>query len=218
MKNTIAFLILIASLFSCKNDQLTNSYIYFDEPQPKEVENIASFPNKYIGTFSRDYSHQLQVESNYVIQIEIQSCEATKKQLDSLPDLVFNNNVVSDKNTKKTFKTIVKNDTIQWETERMDTLFSFAPNEVAKIYKSSLILNKEENGNYLVSIIKFDFANNKYIQFGTKNDFLKINKELKIPYEANRDSTFVLLKPERSDFRKLLRMYGFEYEKIYYFK
>ncbi len=150
MKIKLTLFILITSLFSCKNDQLTDSYIYFDEPQPKEVESIASFPNKCLGTFRRDYSHQLRVESNYVIQIEIQSCEATKKQLDSLPELVFKNNVVADKNTKKAYKTVVKNDTIQWETERMDILFSFAPNEKAKIYKSNFILNKEVDGMYLV--------------------------------------------------------------------
>ena len=103
----------------------------------------------------------------------------------------------------------------------MDTIFSFAENESAKIYKSSLILNKEVNGKYLVNIIKFDFSSNKYLQFGTRKDFIKINEQLKIPFEANvenSDTTFVLLKPSRADFRKLIRLDGFEYEKMYYFK
>lgn len=221
MKIKIVLLVLVATLFSCKNDQLNNSYIYFNEPQPVNVEEITSFSNKYIGTFNRDYSHQLKVESKYVIKIEIDSHEATKKQMDSLTDVEFKNNIVYNKETQKAFKTIIKNDTIQWETERLDTLFSFAENEVAKIYKSSLILNKEENGNFLVNIIKFDFSNNKYIQFGTRKDFVKIKDILKIPFDANvknRDTTFVVLKPNRSDFRKLLRLDGFEYEKMYYFK
>ena len=221
MKNKITFLVLIATLFSCKNDQLTDSYIYFNEPQPTAVESITRFPNKYIGTFNRDYSHQLKVDSNCVIKIEIDSYEATKKEMDSLPDVVFKNNIVYDKETQKAFKTIIKNDTIQWETERIDTLFSFAENEVAKIYKSSLILNKEVDGNYLVNIIKLNFSSNKYLQFGTRKDFIKINDQLKIPFEANvenNDTAFVILKPSRADFRKLLRLEGFEYETMYYFK
>jgi hypothetical protein len=221
MKNKIAFLVLIATLFSCKNDQLTDSYIYFNEPQPTDVESVTKFPNKYIGAFNRDYSHQLKVESKYVIKIEIESFDATKKQMDSLPELEFKNNIVYDKATQKAYKTFVKNDTIQWETERLDTIFSFAENEVAKIYKSSLILNKEVNGNYLVNIIKFDFSSNKYLQFGTRKDFIKIKEQLKIPFEANvenNDTTFVILKPSRADFRKLLRLDGFEYERMYYFK
>ena len=221
MKNKIAFLVLIATLFSCKNDQLTDSYIYFNEPQPTDVESVTKFPNKYIRTFNRDYSHQLKVESKYVIKVEIESFDATKKQMDSLPELEFKNNIVYDKATQKAYKTFVKNDTIQWQAERLDTIFSFAENEVAKIYKSSLILNKEVNGNFLVNIIKFDFSSNKYLQFGTRKDFIKIKEQLKIPFEANvenNDTTFVILKPSRADFRKLLRLDGFEYERMYYFK
>jgi hypothetical protein len=221
MKNKIVFLVLVATLFSCKNDQLANSYIYFNEPQPVDVETVANFPKKYIGTFGRDYSNLLKVESNYVIKVEIEGFDATKKQMDSLSELEFKNNIVYDKATQKAYKTFVKNDTIQWETERLDTIFSFAENESAKIYKSSLILNKEVNGKYLVNIIKFDFSSNKYLQFGTRKDFIKIKEQLKIPFEANvenNDTTFVILNPSRADFRKLLRLDGFEYEKMYYFK
>ncbi len=221
MKNKITFLVLVATLFSCKNDQLNDSYIYFNEPQPVEVENITNFPNKYIGTFGSDYSNRLKVESKYVIKIEVESFDTTKKQMDSLTNVEFKNNIVYDKETQKAYKTFVKNDTIQWETERLDTIFSFAGNESAKIYKSSLILNKEVNGNYLVNIIKFDFSSNKYLQLGTRKDFIKINEQLNILFEANvenNDTTFVILKPSRADFRKLLRLDGFEYEKMYYFK
>jgi hypothetical protein len=221
MRNKIVFLGLITILFSCKNDQLTDSYIYFDEPQPTDIESLTSFSKTYIRTFGRDYSHLLKIESKYVIKIEVNSFDATKKQLDSLPELEFKNNIVYDKATQKAYKTVVKNDSIQWETERLDTIFSFAQNEIAKVYKSSLILNKEINGKYLVNIIKFDFSSNKYIQLGTRKDFAKINNLLKIPFDANvenNDTTFVVLKPNRADFRKLLRMDSFEYEKMYYFK
>ena len=221
MKSKIAFFILIASFFSSKNDHLSSIYIYYNEPQPVNVDEVTSFPKKYIGTFGRDYSHQLKVESKYVINSVIDSFDATKKQMDSLPELEFRNNVVYDKATQKAYKTFVKNDSIQWEIKRLDTLFSFAKNETAKIYKSSLIFNTEKDGKYLVNIIKFDFMSNKYLQLGTRKDFVKIKNELKIPFEAtieNNDTSFVILKPSRADFRKLLRLEGFEYEKMYYFK
>jgi len=221
MKTKIATLIILMSILSCRNDQLSNSYIYFDEPQPADIENVTSFPKKYIGTFGRDYSNSLKIESKYVIKIKINSFDATKNQLDSLPEFEFKNNSVYDKATQKAYKTFVKNDTIQWEVEQLDTIFSFAENESAKIYKSSLILNAAIDGKYQVNIIKFDFSSNKYIQLGTQKDFTKINNLLKIPFDTNienNDTTYVVLKPSRSDFRKLLRMDGFEYEKIYYFK
>ena len=221
MQKKIVFFAIIWLLFSCKSDQLTNSYIYFDQPQPLKVKEISSFPKKYTVTFNRDYSHFMKIESNYVISIQINRLEATKKQMDSLPNFEFKNNVVYDKETQKAFKTYVKNDSIQWETESPDTLFSFADNEIAKIYKSNLFLNKEIDGKYLVNVIKFDLSGNKYLQLGTRNDFLKIQNELQIafnPIVEKYDTIGVVLNPSRSDFRKLLQIDGFEYEKIYYFK
>ncbi|MDD5150502.1 MAG: hypothetical protein PHC28_08475, partial [Flavobacterium sp.] len=63
--------------------------------------------------------------------------------------------------------------------------------------------------------------NNKYIQLGKRKDFVKITDQLKILFDVNvenNDTIFVVLKPSRDDFRKLLRLDGFEYEKMYYFK
>ena len=217
----IIFPAIICLFLSCRSDQLTNSYIYFDQPQPLKVKEITSFPKKYTVMFTRDYSHFMKIEPNYVISIQINRLEATKKQMDSLPDFEFKNNVVYDKETQKAFKTYVKNDTIQWETENRDTLFSFAGNEIAKIYKSNLILNKKIDGKYLVNVIKFDLSGNKYLQLGTRNDFAKIQNELQIafnPIVEKNDTVGVVLKPSRSDFWKLLHLDGFEYEKIYYFK
>lgn len=66
MRNKIAFLVLVATLFSCKNDQLADSYIYFDEPQPDGVESITSFPKKHQNqTFklSKNICSQNQIRS-----------------------------------------------------------------------------------------------------------------------------------------------------------
>ncbi|GEM_PF-754529 len=216
MKTKFLFFGLLLMLYSCKYDKLRNSYIYFNEPQPTNVEAVSSFPKKHIGTFKWDNPTSLKIEAKYVLKVYTDKFDATKKQMDSLHNLEFRNNIVYDKATQKAYKTFVKNDTIQWEIEQVDTLFSFAENETAKIYKSSLILNKEEDGNYLVSIIRFKKIGSTYSQLGTRSDFTQINTLLKIPFDANvvnSDTTFVVLKPSRSDFRKLLRLSGgFEFE------
>ena len=221
MIKKIGILVFVSILFSCKNDQLHNSYIYFKEAQPENVKTITSFPKKYLGSFNRDYAHQLRVTANCVLSIETASYQTTEKEIGSFVAFDFKNNVVYDKDTQKPLKTVIKNDTISWETESVDTVFSFAENEVAKMYKSSLILNKKVDDKYLVNVIKFNFSNNKYIQFGTKEDFNLINSQLHIPFEAaieNSDTIFVVLQPNRADFRKLLRLDGFKYERWYYFK
>ena len=121
----------------------------------------------------------------FVIKIFINREEATLKKIDSIPEIIFKNQVVYNRKSKEAYRTEVKNDTIRWEIEERDTLFSFSKNEIAKIYKSCLVLNKESNGNYIVNIVKFSFSNNRYIQIGTEKD-MAIIKNLKIIMSMNR--------------------------------
>lgn len=217
-----AFLLLIAIAFtSCKQTVLGDSYICFNEPQPINVEAIKSFSKNYLGTFSMDYSIQLTVNPTNIILSQIDTLEATPKELDSLPEFEFKNNQVYDKESKKAYKTFVKNDTIKWEIKRLDTIFSFAENEVAKIYKCSLILNTQVDGNYQVSYIKYNGLGTEFVQLGTKKDAKVILEKIKIPNEIiteNNDTTHVIFTPTRGDFRKLLRLDGMEYETNYHFK
>lgn len=223
IQSIIASLILFATLFSCKTDELaeSDSYIFFDKPQPVDVAAIIRFPENFVGIFSLDYLHSLIVQPNRIIKKFVNHHESSLKQLDSLPEFEFKNKIVFERETNLPCKTTFKNDIVYWETETLDTIFSFDTNETAKIYKSDIILSKEFYGSYVVNILKFALTSNKYTQLGTRKDFEKINQQLKIPFHANvknNDTTYVILSPSRADFRKLLRMDGFEYDKFYYLK
>ena len=148
--------LIVASVFfiSCKESALDNSFIYFSEAQPTNVESISTFPKKFIGTYALDYSHRLTIESKFIFINEIETISALKLELDSLPELELRNNQIYDKAENKTYKTFINGDTISFEIERLDTIFSFAANEVANEYKSSLVLNKKVDDKYLTSIIK----------------------------------------------------------------
>lgn len=216
-------LLIFASTFlfvSCKQHVLSDSFIYFSESQPVNVDEVTSFPKKYIGTYTMDYSHQIEIQSKMVLLKQIETIEATKSELDSLPGIQFKNNQIYDVERKIACKTFVKNDTIQWEMVNTDTLFSFAENEVAKIYKSSLILNKEIEGNFQVNILKFNSLGVTEVQLGTENDASFIHNELQIPRDViieNSDTIRVVLTPSRADFRKLLRLDNFEFQNQYRF-
>ena len=75
--------------------------------------------------------------------------------------------------------------------------------------------------NISTSILRLSTIGAKHIQLGTKKDFTKLKSELKIPYVAEmkgNDTIHVLLTPSRADFRKLLRLDGFEYATLYLMK
>lgn len=221
MKKYFILAAFAVAIVSCKDHGFNNIFIYFSEAQPTNVDEITAFPKKFVRTYTMDYSHRLIVEPKCAYIKEIETITAIKSELDSIPELEFRNNQVFDKSENKHYKTFVKGDTIAFEIERLDTIFSFAENEIAKEYKSSLILNKEIDGKYQTSILKLSTVGAKHIQLGTKKDFEKLNTELKIPFKTvieENDTLHVILTPSRADFRKLLRREGFEYESNYLFK
>lgn len=218
------YLILVAfalATISCKDSGLHNSFIYFSEAQPTNVDEITAFPKKFVRTYTLDYSHRLVVEQKCAYIKEIETITALKSELDSIPEFELRNNQVFDKSENKPYKTFIKGDTIAFEIERLDTIFSFAENEIAKQYKSSLVLNKEIDGKYQTSILKLSTIGASHTQLGTRKDFTKLKSELKIPFAAKmkeNDTLHVVLTPSRADFRKLLRKEGFEYETFYLMK
>jgi len=221
MKNYLILLVVTLLFTSCKESALNNSFVYFSEAQPTNVDAITEFPKKFVGSYAMDYSHRLVIAPKYICINEIETITALKAELDSIPELDFRNNQVYDKSENKAYKTFIKGDTIAFEIERLDTIFSFAENEIAKEYKSSLILNKKVAENYETSIIKVSSLGMRHIQLGTKKDFTKLKSELKIPFQVKmteNDTLHVVLTPSRADFRKLLRKDGFEYESSYLFK
>lgn len=222
-KSIIASLILFATLFSCKTDELaeSDSYIFFDKAQPDGVAAITRFPENHLGTFAIDYSRSITIQPRKIIKRFVNHHESSLKLIDSIPEFEYRNKIIYERETNLPCKTTIKNDIVYWETETLDTIFSFDTNETAKIYKSDIILSKEFYGSYVVNVLKFNLTSNKYTQFGTRKDFEKINKQLKIPFHANvenNDTTYVILSPSRANFRKLLRMEGFDYDRFYYFK
>ena len=221
MKKYLIIAAFALAMVSCKDSGLHNSFIYFSEAQPTNVDEIDEFPKRFVRTYSMDYSHRLVVQSKCAYILEIETLTALKSELDSIPEFELRNNQVFDKSENKAYKTFVKGDTIAFEIERLDTIFSFAKNEIAKQYKSSLILNKEIDGKYQTSILRLSTVGAKHIQLGTKKDFTKLNSELKIPFVTEmkeNDTLHVVLTPSRADFRKLLRLDGFEYATLYLMK
>ncbi|MQP53425.1 MULTISPECIES: hypothetical protein [unclassified Flavobacterium] len=182
---------------------------------------ISEFPKKFIGTYAVDTLHGLVIEPKCTYLIQKETITALKSELDSIPELEFRNNQVYDKSENKFYKTFRKGDSVSFTIERIDTIFSFAKNEIAKAYKSSLILNEQVDGKYQTNILKLTTSGVKYITLGTKNDFTKLQSELKIPFETimeENDTVHVVLTPSRADFRKLLRKEGFDFESNFLFK
>ena len=215
MKKVALSLLIIGLFTSCKEAVLENSFICFDQSQPVNVSDIASVPSKNQGNFVLSDLSNLEVQQKYILRKKLDTIVVSKSDLDSLVNMEYKNGYVYDKDNHKSFKAISKNDTITWNEVQVDTLFSFADNEIAKWYKSSVILNKKVNGNFQVNYIQYSKSGVKLVQLGTKKDLDNILYKIHIPttFETkDKDTLHAILSPSRADFRKLLRMKGMEFE------
>jgi len=82
MKKLALVFVVAVLLTSCKQSILSNSFVYFNEPQPVNVDEIISFPKKYQGTFTLDNSNFLIVQEKCIFKKQIDSIEISKKDLD----------------------------------------------------------------------------------------------------------------------------------------
>lgn len=209
-------------MMSCGEKKTFETYIYFDSAQPVKEKDLSSIPNKYVGTYVLNYSNQLMVQSKAIIRRHVEENMFTKSELDSLTAYFqLKDDKLYDVYEKKFHKTRISHDTVFFERESLDTLFSFKPNESLREFKSSLVLNYSYDGLYRVNWVHFGKPVTRITELGSIKDFEKIKLETDLKndnYQMNADSTYVILKFDQANFRKIHRLDGFEYESFYYFK
>ena len=83
MKKYLIIAAFALAMVSCKDHGLNNSFIYFSEAQPTNVDEITAFPKKFVRTYTMDYSHRLVVEPKCAYIKEIETITALKSELDS---------------------------------------------------------------------------------------------------------------------------------------
>ena len=104
MKKYLILASFALAMASCKDSGLNNSFVYFSEAQPTNVDEITAFPKKFVRTYTMDYSHRLVVQPKCAYILEIETLTALKSELDSIPEFELRNNQVYDKSENKAYK------------------------------------------------------------------------------------------------------------------
>ena len=81
MKKYLILAAFALATISCKDSGLHNSFIYFSEAQPTNVDEIKVFPKKFVRTYTLDYSHRLVIQPKCAYVKEIETITALKKVL-----------------------------------------------------------------------------------------------------------------------------------------
>jgi len=108
MKKYLILASFALAMVSCKDSGLNNSFIYFSEAQPTNIDAIIEFPKRFVRTYTMDYSHRLIVEPKCTYIKEIETITSLKSELDSIPEFELRNNQVYNKSENKVYKTFIK--------------------------------------------------------------------------------------------------------------
>jgi hypothetical protein len=221
MKKAILILVVIALTVSCKKAEVACANcvsFYFENPQPVNDSELDHFPVKFRGLYVNKDSTFVRVEEDRILSEHIFKFKIHKQKLDSIKDDcdIVDGKLIA-KNTKDKYEMNFKGDSIELTKKYIDTLFRFSLNQKAKRIDGQLVLSKKDSLFWNVEFVSVENNTIKFRKMFFPEDLKKLDSITEIKGKM-LDSTSYLIKPTRSDFKKILKIkkLGFdrEYKKV----
>ncbi|MXO05597.1 hypothetical protein [Flavobacterium sp. HBTb2-11-1] len=224
MKKTALIISAILLIVSCKKadaplecaDGCAN--FYFQNPQPDKDSELNGFPSKFRGLYVNNDSTFIRIEENRILEEYFYKFKIHKLKLDSLKadcDIVDGKLVV--KNTKYSYDMLPKGDSIELIQKNIDTLFRFSLYQKAKRIDGQLILSRKDSIFWKIRFVSLDKNILKFKNLYDLKDLKKLDSVTKIKAKK-LDSISYLIKPVRSEFKKIFKIkhlgYDHEYKKV----
>lgn len=211
-------LILIVVLTSCKKaDAEAECYgcLYFENPQPINDSELNGFPSRFKGLYVDKDSIFIRIEEDRILKEYFFKNRIHRSFLDSLKqefDIVGNQLI--EKGNHMKYDIISIGDSLEIIRKEIDTIFRFSYNEKAKVINGHLVVSKRDSVFWRITIISLqkNILKMKYIDFADdvkKLDSITAIKGKKI------DSLSYLIKPTRSEFKKILKIKNLGNEEEY---
>lgn len=192
---------------------------YFENPQPDKDSELDHFPNKFRGLYINPDSTFIKIEEDRILREYYNKFKIHKFKLDSIKseyDIV--DGKLMTKDTKDKFDMLYKGDSIELIQKHIDTLFRFSFYEKAKRVDGQLILSRKDSIFWNVEFISIDKNTLKFKNLHDKKDIKKLDSVTRTKAKV-LDSTSYLIKPTRSEFKKIFKIkdlgYDSEYKKIF---
>ncbi|WP_163411123.1 hypothetical protein [Flavobacterium ajazii] len=221
MKKSILIIAVITLIISCKKADAACAdciIFYFENPEPGKDSELDHFPNKFRGLYMNNDSTFIRIEESRILKEYFYKDMIHKLALDSLKEEF---DIVKGKLVSISFKTeydmIPKGDSIELIQKQTDTLFRFSLYEKAKRIDGQLILSRKDSVFWKIQFLSIDKNTLRFKNLCEKEDLKKLDSVTKVKGK-NLDSTSYLIKPTRSELKKVLKIkkLGFdqEYKKV----
>ncbi|GAA6764820.1 hypothetical protein AAFH68_07530 [Flavobacterium sp. CGRL1] len=191
---------------------------YFENPQPEKDSELDRFPNRFKGLYVNNDSTFIRIEEDRILEEYFRKFKLHRLTLDSLKteyDIVDGKLISKDTNEK--YDMLSKSDSIELIQKHIDTLFRFSLYQKAKRMDGQLILSRKDSIFWDIQILSLQNNTIKFKKFYEEQDLKKLDSVTKIKGKMF-DSISYLIKPSRSEFKKILKIkklgYNREFTKV----
>ncbi|SEO84473.1 hypothetical protein SAMN05444671_1254 [Flavobacterium sp. CF108] len=222
MKKVILIFALIIVMSSCKKADAAVCVgcisFYFENPQPINDSELNSFPSKFKGLYTSPDSTFLRIDDNGMFREYYYKFRVHRKEMDSLKseyNLIDGKLITKD--TKDKFDILKIGDSIELSRKNTDTLFRLSYNQKLKRINGQLVLSTRDSVFWKIEMMSLEKNVLKIKSIYLLEDLKKVDSVTKIKAKE-LDSLSYLIKPTRSEFKKILKIkklgYDQEYKKL----
>lgn len=221
MKKTVLILAVIALIISCKKIDVAVECVegcatfYFENPQPDSDPELDRFPNKFRGLYVNSDSTFIRIDEDRILREYFWKLKIHKSKLDSLKgefDIV--NGKLIPKEAKEKYDILYRGDSIELMEKRIDTLFRFSFYEKAKRIDGKLVLSRKDSIFWRAQFVSIDKDTLRFKEIYDVKDLKKLDSVTKTKSKM-LDSTSYLIKPTRSEFKKILKIKDLGFDRKY---
>lgn len=213
MKKFLFLGLVAVVLISCK--EVLNAgdlNFYFNSPQPVNDSELSEFPSRFVGTYAFDGKERLVI-SNFEIYSENDFLETIhKSEVDSIDGIYKDGKVIL--NTGEVFNAVEKKDSLLLTGILRDTIFKFSATQKAKRINGNIVLSTKDSIFWKVNIVSLQKDSLKIKHLSTRDDYIAVQHLVK-NLKASTDTLFININPTRAEFRKILKLKKFGWEKCY---
>lgn len=214
-KNLVLITIISISFISCKRIEaipFEGVVFLFNEIQPADDNEIAYFPNRFIGNYVNNDSTYLIVGKKDVFYKWIEKNKISFELFETLKDsmkLVQNKMYFKD-NSFLEYRSL--KDSIEIKEIKYDTIFSISENQKVFKMNRTFVLNTKDSIYWKLQLITFDKRNLKIKDLYSLDDIRRIDSLSKIK-STKIDSVKNVFQLSRWEFRKMLTLKNLGYER-----
>lgn len=187
----------------------------YESPQPINDAELSKIPNKFRGLFMDSDSGYVNVKENIILKERYYKVRFHKNGLDSIKsafDLVGNRYVSKINNDVFDYRYV--GDSIELAHKEVDTFFVFSKAQKAKRVNGQLILNYKDSVFWKIKVMSLDKNVLKIKDIYSEEDLNRMDSLTQIK-SARIDSSLFILKPSRSEFKRVINLKKFGEDKDY---